>query len=173
MLTRLSLLCVQKVATAKQISGNSANLALSLVGYSSDVSKAMEYVFGNVLICPDAEAAKAVTFHKDIRMKSVTLDGDVYDPSGTLSGGSKPTTSGVLVKVQELKAIEDELEKAKRALADAEKEWEQVKGRMDRFKEAKRTLDLKSHEVTLLEQRVGESNATRVRSDILRCGHRS
>lgn len=122
----------------------------------------MEFVFGNVLICPNAEAAKAVTFHKDIRMKSVTLEGDVYDPSGTLSGGSKPTTSGVLVKVQELKAIEDELDRCKKTLADAEKEWEQVKGRMDRWKEAKRTLDLKSHEITLLEQRVKESNATRV-----------
>ena len=123
----------------------------------------MEYVFGNVLICPTAEAAKAVTFNKDIRMKSVTLEGDVYDPSGTLSGGSKPTTSGVLVKVQELKAVEEELNNSRMLLETAEREWEAVRTRMERWKEAKRNLDLKSHEVTLLEQRVNESNATKVR----------
>jgi structural maintenance of chromosome 2 len=39
-------------------------------------------------------------------MRSVTLDGDVYDPSGTLSGGSAPSGDGVLVHVQELAGVE-------------------------------------------------------------------
>ena len=122
----------------------------------------MEYVFGNTLICSTAEEAKAVTFHKDIRMKSVTLDGDVYDPSGTLSGGSKPNTSGVLIKVQELKAAEEDIVKCKNTLDAAEKEWIGNKHRVDRFKAAKRELDLKRHEVLLLEQRVKESSAAKV-----------
>jgi structural maintenance of chromosome 2 len=123
----------------------------------------MEFVFGNTFVCPDAESAKKVTFHKDIRLRSVTLDGDVYDPSGTLSGGSKPTTSGVLVKVQELKEIERELAEKERALAGVKAEWEKARGQMDKFKEIKHALDLKTHEVNLLEERVKESNATRVR----------
>ena len=133
-----------------------------MVGYDDEVSKAMEYVFGNVLVCSTAEAAKAVTFHGSIRMRSVTLDGDVYDPSGTLSGGSKPNTSGVLVKVQELKAIKHELEEAKKMLLSAEKEWDSVKDKVKRWKDAKRMIDLQSHQVQLLEQRVKESNATKV-----------
>ena len=50
----------------------------------------MDYVFGNTLICADAETAKRVTFDPSVRMKSITLEGDSYDPSGTLSGGSSP-----------------------------------------------------------------------------------
>jgi structural maintenance of chromosome 2 len=157
-----SLRYTQKVATAKQVSKGTADLALSLVGYADDVSKAMEYVFGNVLICPDAASANAVTFHADIRMKSVTLEGDVYDPSGTLSGGSKPSTSGILIKVQELNALEEQLAKVKRALWDAEKEWDSVKDKVKRWKDARRDLDLQKHQVELLDQRVKESNATKV-----------
>lgn len=123
----------------------------------------MEYVFGGTLICPTAEAAQAVTFHKDIRLKSVTLDGDVYDPSGTLSGGSKPRTSGVLIRVQELQVIEKQLAEAKNTLNAIEEEWSRMKQHVERYKTAKRDLDLKNHEVKLLEQRVTESSASRVR----------
>lgn len=55
------------VATAAKVSKGTAVPALSLVGYEDDVSAAMEYVFGRSLVCPDAETARAVTFHKNIR----------------------------------------------------------------------------------------------------------
>lgn len=138
------------------------SLALSLVGYEDEVSRAMEYVFGNTLICPDAATANLVTFNKEIRMRSVTLDGDVYEPSGTLSGGSKSSGGGVLVKVQKLRRVEHELERKKAALAAVEREWEQAKASMDTFKGAQKALDLKTHELGLLQERVQESNATRV-----------
>ena len=40
----------------------------------------MRYVFGNTLICNDSAAAKRVTFDKTIRQRTVTLEGDVFDP---------------------------------------------------------------------------------------------
>jgi structural maintenance of chromosome 2 len=155
-------LSIQKIATASKVTSGKAHLAIDLVGYEDEVERAMEFVFGNTFVCPDAESAKKVTFHNDIRLRSVTLEGDVYDPSGTLSGGSKPTSSGVLVKVQELKEIERELVAKERALASASADWEKARGQIDKFKAAKQALDLKSHEVHLLEERVKESNATRV-----------
>lgn len=151
------------INTVKKVSPKT-DLALSLVGYDDEVSKAMEYVFGNTLICPDAVSANLVTFHKEIRMRSVTLQGDVYDTSGSLSGGSSPSGGGVLVKVQKLKRVEAELAKHKSALAAVEREWEQAKDAMNRFKQAQKALELKTHEVGLLEERVQESNATRVSS---------
>ncbi len=39
------------IATVKNIAPGKVDLALSLVGYDEDVSKAMEYVFGLTLIC--------------------------------------------------------------------------------------------------------------------------
>lgn len=150
------------INTVKKLSNNSADLALSLVGYEDEVSKAMEYVFGNTLICPDSATANLVTFHKEVRMRSVTLDGDVYDPSGTLSGGSRSSGGGVLVKVQKLKEVETELAKRKTRLNEVEREWETAKEAIESFKKAQKDLNLKRHEVGLLEERVNESNATRV-----------
>jgi structural maintenance of chromosome 2 len=50
----------------------------------------MEYVFGNTLVCHESDDAKKVTFHKNINTRTVTKEGDLFDPSGTLSGGSRP-----------------------------------------------------------------------------------
>ena len=83
----------------------------------------MEWVFGSTFICKDMDSAKAVTFHNAIRRKSVTLDGDVFDPAGTLSGGSRRQGGNILsklnavldasdqleTKTKELRAIEDQL----------------------------------------------------------------
>lgn len=150
----------------KKVSKDRAHLALTLVGYEDEVSAAMAYVFGNTLIAQDSEVANAVTFNKDIRMKSVTLDGDIYDPSGTLSGGSKPKTAGILIKVQELQKIELELRQRRANLDAIEKEWEAAKDQVQRYKQAKKDFDLKAHEVRLLEERVKESSATRVIGEV-------
>ncbi|KAI7954759.1 hypothetical protein MJO28_005159 [Puccinia striiformis f. sp. tritici] len=155
-----------QLSSASKISNNSAKLALELIGYDADVSKAMEFVFGNTLICPDAQTAKHVTFDPNVRMKSVTFDGDIYDPSGTLSGGSKPSTSGILIKVQELKKVEKLLRQHQSNLQQIEEEWQASKSMIAKFNQTKKDLDLKSHEVTLLEERVKESNTTRIISEV-------
>ncbi|KAI8446476.1 SMCs flexible hinge, partial [Phakopsora pachyrhizi] len=115
---------IQKLTAASKISGDSAKLALHLVGYEQDVCRAMEFVFGNTLIYPDALTAKEVTFDQKVCMKSVTQDGDIYDPSGTLSGGSKPSTLGILIKVQELKKVEGLLKDHQSKLEVIKKGWQ-------------------------------------------------
>lgn len=157
----------EQLSTAKKLS-KETNLALSLVGYDIEVEKAMHFVFANTLICPDADAANLVTFNKEVRMRSVTLDGDVYDPSGTLSGGSSKSgpNSGLLVKVQRLKAAEDELAARRRSLAAIEQEWQAAKSAMDKWRKSTNELELKRHALCLLEDRVGESDVTRIVADV-------
>ena len=76
-----------------QVGGNNVQTALSLVAYSQDLQKAMEWVFGASFVCRDMDTAKRVTFDQHIMRKSVTLEGDVFDPAGTLSGGIKSLQS--------------------------------------------------------------------------------
>ena len=52
----------------------------------------MEYIYGNALICTDAETAHRVTFNKNVQTKSIILEGDVYNLSGILEDGSKPSS---------------------------------------------------------------------------------
>ncbi|KAF7722002.1 Structural maintenance of chromosomes protein 2 [Apophysomyces ossiformis] len=147
----------EKIATAQRIGPGKVDLALRLVGYDDEVHEAMEWIFGNTLICEDAETAKRVTFHKDIRMKSVTLEGDVYDPFGTLSGGSKPNSAGVLVKIQEFNEIREEIRQHMERLEALEAEIQIAQRTIAQYRHCKQRLDLQSHEVVLLEDRLSKS----------------
>lgn len=121
----------------------------------------MIYVFGGTFICEDAEAAKRITFHDSIRTRSVTLDGDVYDPQGSLSGGSAPSGNRTLIEVQELLEVETRLKAARRELEIVEKE-EAVNAKVrDEWRLLGRDLEIKEHELRLLEEQVGGSNASR------------
>ncbi len=48
----------------------------------------MEYIFGSAFICDQLQDAKKVTFDENIMTRSVSLAGDVFDPTGTLTGGT-------------------------------------------------------------------------------------
>lgn len=61
--------------------------ALSLIEYAPHLQPAMEFVFGGVFVCKDMDTARKVAFDEKILRKCVTLDGDMFDPSGTLTGG--------------------------------------------------------------------------------------
>jgi len=137
--------------------------ALSLVGYADEVSRAITYIFGDTLICDDANTAKAVTFSRDVDVKSVTLEGDVYDPSGTLSGGAAPNSSKVLIQVQDLIAVEHKLRDARTRLDATAKHEEEIRDRRARWKALGRELEIKRHELNLLQEHLEGSNASMVR----------
>jgi structural maintenance of chromosome 2 len=152
----------QKVGAAQKIAPGKVDLALSLIGYDEEVNAAMEYVFGSTFVCDDPSTAKSVTFDPAVRMKSVTLEGDVYDPSGTLSGGSAPQSSGVLVTMQKLNEITSELSTQERALSLLQSTIAREKKKLDGAKKIKQELDLKSHEIRLAEEQISGNSSSSV-----------
>lgn len=152
----------EKLGAAKKRAPNKVDLALNLIGYEDEVNAAMEYVFGTTLICEDAETAKRVTFDASVRMKSVTLEGDVYDPSGTLSGGSSPKSSGVLVTLQQLNEIERELEMRTENLRILQANMAKEKQKLDAVRKMKQELDLKTHEIGLAEQQINSNSSSSI-----------
>ena len=122
----------------------------------------MEYVFGSTLVCEDAESAKRVTFDPTVRMKSVTLEGDVYDPSGTLSGGSSPQTSGVLVTLQKLNELTKDLRAQEQALANLQATMARDKKKLDAARKTKQELDVKVHEIKITEEQINSNSSSSV-----------
>ena len=92
LLPRASHLPSQKLTHISQLAADKAHPALSLIGYPHEVACAMAYVFGDTIVCADAQMANVVTF--GAKVCSVTLTGDQYDPSGTLSSGAAPRARG-------------------------------------------------------------------------------
>lgn len=152
----------EKIGAAQRLAPGKVDLALSMVGYDHQVAAVMEYVFGTTLVCQDAETAKRVTFDPSVRMKSVTLEGDVYDPSGTLSGGSSPNSSGVLVTLQKLNVIMRELTAREDELATLQATIAKEKKKLDAASKAKQELDLKSHELRLAEEQINGNSSSSV-----------
>ncbi|KAG0008486.1 Structural maintenance of chromosomes protein 2 [Entomortierella chlamydospora] len=147
----------QKIATAQKLAPGKVNLALSLIGYEEHLETAMAYIFGNTLICADAESAKKVTFHQEVRMKSVTLDGDVYDPSGTLQGGSRPSGGGILASLQEMYALKTQLTEHRQLLNKVDQQLASLSQEGRAYAELKQKLELKTHELRLCEQQISAS----------------
>ena len=152
----------EKIDAAQKLAPGKVDLALSLVGYDDEVSAAMEYVFGSTLVCEDAETAKRVTFDPAVRMKSVTLEGDVYDPSGTLSGGSSLNSSGVLVTLQKLNEITKDLAAREAELSKLQATMAKEKKKIDNSRKAKQELDLKAHEIKLTEEQIGGNSSSSI-----------
>lgn len=156
----------EKLAAAQRAAPGKVDLALSLIGYPDEVSAAMAFVFGDTIIAADKDAAQKVTFNKNIGVKSVTLEGDVYDPSGTLSGGAAPSSSGIIVKIQELKEVEAQIAPLRTELDQIQRSLAEAKGAIESFRKAKRQLDLKEHQVSLLEQQTQGSNAAKILAEV-------
>lgn len=147
------------VNVAKNLVGaDNVHLALTLVGYDSELQKAMEYIFGTTLVCDTMDNAKIVTFDKRIMTKSVTLGGDTFDPQGTLSGGARSQAPSVLSKIQEIKAVQDELRTKETELQTIERELAALKNTAERYRQLKQQWETKSEEADLLLTKLQQSS---------------
>ena len=133
------------------------------------MAEAIAFVFNDTLICHDAASAQAVTFTRHDGVRSVTLDGDVYEPSGTMSGRAAPGRFGVLVRAQELHAAEERVADARKTLEALEREEAKGRSAREAWRARTREVDIKEHELRLLQEQVGSSNATRVRRSSSHC----
>lgn len=70
------------------------------------------------MVCEDMDTAKRVTFDPKVRCRTVTLDGDIFDPAGTLSGGGNSRSSGpsVLDQLSDLNNLRSRLNKLQKSL---------------------------------------------------------
>ncbi|RWS30541.1 structural maintenance of chromosomes protein 2-like protein [Leptotrombidium deliense] len=140
--------------------------AVSLIEYDKRFHNAMKYVFGDILVCPNMEIAKKVAFAKDVQKKTVTLDGEVFDPSGTLFGGflgQRGKTLSQIMKIKENKRIINDIEYQLQAI---EETLNSMNADAQRYSELKNKIDFKLHEISLLKERLQQTNEHKVIEEI-------
>ncbi|KAF1320445.1 Structural maintenance of chromosomes protein, partial [Globisporangium splendens] len=151
----------RKIDKAHQVAsqyGGKVWEAMELIHFDQQVQPAMEYAFGSSIICETSEIAKNVTFHKDIKVRTVTLDGDSYDPAGTLQGGSAPSNgTPILLKLHHLITSTRSLSDLKRDYQDVCRTLDGMKQDADRFRKMNQQIELKEHELRLLDDRIADS----------------
>ncbi|KAL3834639.1 hypothetical protein ACJIZ3_009375 [Penstemon smallii] len=147
---------VQSTAV-KLVGKGNAEVALSLVGYDKELQTAMEYVFGSTFVCKTIDAAREVAFNRDIHTPSVTLEGDIFQPSGLLTGGSRKGGGDLLRKLHALAEAELELSIHQKRLAEIDAKISKLLPLQRKFNDLKTQLELKSHDLSLTENRAKQN----------------
>jgi structural maintenance of chromosome 2 len=91
--------------------GGQAQPAFELVEYSRELEPTIMFGLGGFVVCSSADIAKRIAFNpnRNLRVKCVTLDGDIIDPAGTLTGGYYSSNALVLGRYDEVRKLEDKL----------------------------------------------------------------
>jgi structural maintenance of chromosome 2 len=79
----------------------------NLIEFDEQVRSAMEYTFGSSLVVDNAKAADEIC--SQTKTRCVTLDGDVFESNGTISGGSVGNLGKTLLALAELATKTQEL----------------------------------------------------------------
>ncbi|KAK9699990.1 hypothetical protein RND81_08G209200 [Saponaria officinalis] len=150
----------QRAAT-KLVGKENAKLALSLLEYDDELKSAMEFVFGSTFVCKTREAAVKVAFNKegnvDIAVPCVTLEGDIFNPRGLLTGGSRRGGGECLGRLFALAEAESDLSARQKRLSEIESEINQLLPLQKKFIELNNQLKLKEYELELFKGRAEQN----------------
>lgn len=79
--------------------------AVDLISYETEAENAIRFLLGRVLVAQDIDAALAAAKAAHYRLRVVTLDGDVVNAGGSLTGGSKRRKEGYLTRNVEIAQV--------------------------------------------------------------------
>lgn len=98
------------------------DVASNLVDCDEQYRDIVENLLGRVMVVEDIDCAIAISKRYKNRYKIVTLDGQVINPGGSMSGGSKGKGSGVLSRANLIEELKSEAQKIGDELKDIQAE---------------------------------------------------
>lgn len=132
-------------------------LASELVKYDQNYSPAIAYLLGRILIVDNMNHASYIAKKYGYRYKIVTLEGEVFNAGGTLSGGSsKNNKNNIFARTRELKELKeayevyvrdyDEAKTALESMREAQKccheKWQALRDTLEQLHTQKQELGL-------------------------------
>jgi chromosome segregation protein len=103
---------------------------LELIGYDRSYHRVAVHLLGDVLVCEDLATALALWRRTRAEKTIVTLEGEVIDPHGVVTGGSRESAvAGILSQRREIRELEE-------IVARIEVDLEQARARQVGLKQA-------------------------------------
>lgn len=91
------------------------DIATNLLSYDSKYDSIIKNLLGRTVVCEDTDSAIAIGKRYSNRFKIVTLDGQVINAGGSMTGGSRTQNAGILSRGTEIEklaaAVRDEQKK--------------------------------------------------------------
>lgn len=124
-------------------------IAADLVQAEPQLHTAVQFLLGQVLVADNLDHAMAAARKADMRVRIVTLDGDVIYAGGSLSGGQKQQGKSFLSRKQEIRHLTEENEVLAQECQNLQQQLEELtqKGREQKEERQQYLADLQQIEV--------------------------
>ena len=126
------------VIKGKTLSENGLEGCRGFVGIASDLVKCdsryngiLENLLGRTVIVEDIDAAIAMAKKYNNRFKIVTLDGQVVNPGGSMTGGSVNKEAGILSRANEIEKLTEQEKKLQKQQAECEQQLQEAQRSVD------------------------------------------
>ena len=104
------------------------------IGIGSDLVKndpkyndVVKSVLGRIVVAEDLDSATAIAKKYGYKFRIVTLDGQLVNAGGSLTGGSSVKSAGILSRKQEIDELIKKAEAAEKLLSDGEADYNKLK----------------------------------------------
>ena len=93
------------------------NLASNLVEYDKKYDEIIKSLLGRTVVCEDLDSAITIAKKYNYKFKIVTLDGQVVNAGGSMTGGAKLQNAGILSRGNELEKLKEDCAELEEKLA--------------------------------------------------------
>ncbi len=125
------------------------NIASELVEYEPKYAEVIKSLLGRTIVVEDLDSAIAIAKKYGYKFKIVTLDGQVVNAGGSMTGGAKLQNAGILSRGNQLEALKKECEELRDKLALLQAD---VKAQQESASAATAELDGCKAEITSLAE---------------------
>ncbi len=132
------------------------DIAVNLVKYNSDYNKLAKYLFERCLIVDNYDHAKTIFNKYKSGIKLVTVQGELFNPGGAISGGAFKNSANLIgrkreydelvIKISNLKNSIDNLNQKKLSISE---EYDQNYNEIEKMKDNLNSLNIKKNTITL------------------------
>jgi len=117
-----------KIKTIKGFVG----VASQLIQFDDAYASIVEYLLGHIIVTTNLEAANKIARELGYTKRMVTLDGDVVNPGGSMTGGSvQKKQANLLGRQREIEELSKQIDSVKNTLKTKQKSMESIAERLD------------------------------------------
>lgn len=102
------------------------SIASELVSCDQKYSQIIESLLGRTVVCDDMNCAIAISKKYNYRFRIVTLDGQLINAGGSMTGGSRTHNAGILSRGNEIDKLTKGLDSIKREISVLESDFKQL-----------------------------------------------
>ena len=149
-------------------------LASSLVEADECYRTLIEYLLGRVLVVDQIDHALAVARKYQYSIRIVTLEGELLNAGGSMTGGAFKNASNLLGRNREIEELEAEEKKLAKSLSDLQKTQKNCENKIAEIRLQKKQLEDAEQEIRLQRRRDPETHTVTLRKeshDISEGGH--